>query len=75
MSKLRAGNLTAKDFGRTQTARGAELGTISPDTMLPICPAPEGLGIIVAGGPGTHSVYVPSFGNTRAVTREVFCPA
>ena len=74
-SKLRAGNLTAKDFGRTQTARGAELGAISPDTMLPICPAPEGLGIIVAGGPGTHSVYVPSFGNTRAVTREVFCPA
>jgi hypothetical protein len=27
--------------------------------------------VIVAGGPGTHSVYVPCFGNTRAVTREI----
>jgi hypothetical protein len=27
--------------------------------------------LIVAGGPGTHSVYVPCFGNSRAVTREI----
>jgi hypothetical protein len=27
--------------------------------------------LIVAGGAGTHSVYVPCFGNSRAVTREV----
>ncbi len=27
--------------------------------------------IIVAGSPGTHSVYVPSFGDTRSVTREI----
>jgi hypothetical protein len=54
-----------------QTARANELGAITRDSMLPICPAPEGMGIIVAGGPGTHSVYVPSFGNTRSATREV----
>jgi hypothetical protein len=27
--------------------------------------------LIVAGGAGTHSVYVPCFGNSRAVTREI----
>ena len=27
--------------------------------------------LIVAGGPGTHSVYVPCFGNSRAVSVEV----
>ena len=27
--------------------------------------------LIVAGGPGTHSVYVPCFGNSRAVTELI----
>ena len=71
MSKLPARQLDEIDMQWTQNVRRAELGTITPDTMLPICAAPEGLGILVAGGPGTHSVYVPSFGNTRPVTREV----
>jgi hypothetical protein len=30
---------------------------------------PEDLIVIVAGGAGKHSQYVPTFGNTRAVTR------
>jgi len=34
-----------------------------------IAPNADGIGIVVAGGPGTHSVYVPCFGNSRAVTR------
>ena len=25
----------------------------------------------VAGGPGTHTTYVPCFGNSRAVTKEI----
>jgi hypothetical protein len=39
--------------------------------MLPVSVRPEEIGILVAGGPGTHSVYVPSFGDSRAVTRVV----
>ncbi len=70
-SKMRAGRMAAKDLARTQIARRAELGEIGPDTLLPIAPAPEHIGLIVAGGPGTHSVYVPSFGDTRSVTREI----
>ena len=70
-SKMRAARMAAKDRARTQVARRAELGEIQPDTLLPIAPAPEQIGIIVAGGPGTHSVYVPSFGDTRSVTRKI----
>jgi len=70
-SKMPAHRLAAKDLARTQNARRAELGEIGPNTMLPISVRPEDFGIIVAGGPGTHSVYVPVSGHSRSVTREI----
>jgi hypothetical protein len=70
-SKMAAGRMAAKDLARTRVARTGELGPITEATLLPICPSPDSIGIVVAGGPGTHSVYVPSFGDTRAVTREI----
>ena len=74
-SKMPAGRMAAKDRLRTGDARRAELGEIGPDTMLPISTQPELIGIVVAGGPGTHSVYVPTYGNSRSVTRKVVCNA
>ncbi len=71
LSKIPADRMTAKDLGRVRDSRSHELGEIGPDTLLPISPRPDAIGIIVAGGPGTHSVYVPCFGNSLAVTREV----
>jgi len=70
-SKMKAGCMSARDMKRAVDSRSGELGAIGPETLLPISPAPEQIGVVVAGGPGTHSIYVPSFGNTRAVTREV----
>jgi hypothetical protein len=70
-SKLAAGRMAAADLARTKIARAAELGAISPETLLPISQKAEDIGILVAGGPGTHSTYVPSFGDSRSVTREV----
>jgi hypothetical protein len=70
-SMMPAGRMTEKDLLRVASSRAMELGTIRPDTLLPISPRPEDIGIIVAGGPGTHSVYVPCFGNSRAVTRAI----
>jgi len=70
-SRLPAGRMTQKDLLRVTASRAAELGAIRPDTLLPISPRPEDIWIVVAGGPGTHSVYVPCFGNSRAVTREI----
>ena len=70
-SKMPASELSAEDLSRAQPSRAAELGTIGPDTLLPISQKPDDIGIIVAGGSGAHSVYVPCFGNTRSVTIEI----
>ncbi len=70
-SKMPARRMTAKDLLRVEASRTKELGKIGPDTLLPISQRPEDIGLVVAGGPGTHTVYVPCFGNSRAVTREI----
>ena len=70
-SKLLASRLTAKDYTRPAHARAAELVSMTPDTLIPITADPAQIGIIVAGGPGTHSVYVPGFGNSKPVTRPL----
>ncbi|MBI3917660.1 MAG: hypothetical protein HY322_11705, partial [Betaproteobacteria bacterium] len=70
-SRMPARHMSARDLLRTRESRRAELGEIGPNTLLPIAKRPDDIGIIVAGGAGTHSVYIPCFGNSRAVTREV----
>ena len=70
-SKLPVDRLAAKDRMRLQHTRGAELGQFYADTRIPISITPEEISIIVAGGPGTHSVHVPTFGHTRSVTRKI----
>ena len=43
-----------------------------PDAPVPMVNAPEDLTIIVLGGPGKHSSWLPTFGgSTRSVTREI----
>ena len=70
-SKMRAGLMAGRDLQRVLDSRTVELGTITHDTLLPISTRPEEICIMVAGGPGTHSVYVPCFGNSFAATREI----
>ncbi len=71
MSKLHVDRLAAKDRMRLQHTRGAELGQFGADTKIPISIKPEEVSIVVAGGPGTHSVHVPTFGHTRSVTKII----
>lgn len=70
-SKMAVRQLSVKEIDRARASRTAELGELHDDTLLPISPRPEDIQLIVAGGPGTHSVYVPCFGNSRAVTRRI----
>ena len=67
-SKMPAGRSRGSEFERTVTARQAELGQIGPETLLPITVVPEDIGVIVAGGTGSHSVFVPVSAHTQAVT-------
>ena len=43
------------------------------DAMIPVCRAPDQIGIMVAGGPGKHSAYLPGWGS-RSVTRKIEIP-
>ena len=70
-SRLAASRLAVRDLGRVQAARTAELGEITPETMLPIAVSPDDVNFIVAGGDGTHSVYIPVSGHSFSVTREI----
>ena len=73
-SKLRASRVRGHDLERMQVGRREELGEIRDDTLVPISVRPEDINIIVAGGPGAHSVYVPVSGGSRSVTREILLP-
>ncbi len=42
-----------------------------PDALVPIAERWENLMVVVAGGAGKHSCWVPTFGMTRSVTRPV----
>ena len=70
-TKMRAGRMADKDLARVHDSRTEEFGVITDDTMLPITKRPEDILILVTGAAGTHSVYVPSFGNSRCVSRPV----
>ena len=70
-SKMPVKSLAAKEIERAKASRTDELGELTPETLLPISPKPEDVWLVVAGGAGTHSVYVPCFGNSRAITREI----
>ncbi|MPZ89564.1 MAG: hypothetical protein GEU81_16175 [Nitriliruptorales bacterium] len=44
------------------------------DGVIPLLDSADDLLVLVAGGPGKHSVFVPTFGSTEAVTVPVLTP-
>ena len=50
--------------------RQRDLGLLADETLVPFAERPEDVLIVVAGasGAGAHSLCLPTFGNTRAVT-------
>ncbi len=44
------------------------------DTMVVMVQRPEDVIVVVAGGEGKHSMYLPGYGATRALTRPVLRP-
>lgn len=70
-SKIRAGRSKGSEFERMATGRRAELGEIGPNSMVPISEKADDISIVVAGGPGSHSMFVPVSAHTRSVTKEI----
>jgi hypothetical protein len=42
-----------------------------PETPVPPCQSADDVMVIVLGGAGKHSMYIPTFGETRSVTRAL----
>ena len=54
------------------TAQGVPVPLFERAALAPIADNPESIHVIVAGGPGKHSAWLPTFGNmTRPVTMPV----
>ena len=71
LSMMPASRMSDREMLRVSGQRREELGEITANTLLPISRKAEDILIAVCGGPGTHSIYVPGFGNSRSVTREI----
>lgn len=54
---------------RLKVKYGDRYKNFGPDDLIPIAQDPEKFVVIVIGGAGKHSAYIPSFGNTTSVTR------
>ena len=46
-------------------------GDADPDTLVSMVERAEDFIVVVIGGAGKHSAYIPTFGNTHAVTRAL----
>jgi hypothetical protein len=48
-----------------------EFAEAGPDCLIPLMKSVDNLYVIVLGGPGKHSAYLPTFGATHPVTRPL----
>jgi hypothetical protein len=48
-----------------------EFTEAGPDRMVPVMKSAENAHLVVIGGAGKHSAYVPTFGATQPITRAL----
>lgn len=70
-SHMRAGRHRGSDLERLRAARHPELGSIDEDRPIPISVSPGDITLVVAGGPGAHSVFLPVSAHSRPVSVAV----
>ena len=56
-------------------ARYEEAGHMPENDSYRVAPTPDDIHVAVAGGPGKHSAWIPSFGGTAAISIRVKPPA
>jgi hypothetical protein len=44
------------------------------EARCPIVGKPDDIHIVVRGGPGKHSAFIPTFGTSKSVTRRIEVP-
>ena len=51
--------------------RRPQLFADSEPEAVPVADGPENILLAVAGGPGSHTLFFPTYGETRAVTKPI----
>ena len=69
-------NVPASTSGRFSPENAAHFlgeaaGKSPAQTRVPVVSSAQDLIVLVAGGAGKHSCFIPTFGETRAVTRPL----
>lgn len=54
-----------------RTPRFDDLGTLHPDSEIPMVADPADILVCVTGGPSMHSTFMPSFGGSEPVSARV----
>jgi hypothetical protein len=65
------GGFTSKNLARFESIYPEGFTDRSPDAVLRIARDWRDIMVIVAGGAGKHSAFIPTFGATRSVTRKI----
>jgi hypothetical protein len=69
---LPLGSFSRENIDRRFRVKFAErFATAGDDARVPMAQCADDIMIIVAGGAGKHSMYIPTFGETRSVTRAL----
>lgn len=59
------------NFLHIKRMRGLSFGYEDKSARMMISSSPKEINIIVAGGPGKHTMWVPTFGSTHSVIRQI----
>ena len=71
-ARLPLGNFSQENIDRRFRVEFAErFANANLDALVPVVQRAEDIAIIVLGGAGKHSAYIPTFGGTRSVTRAL----
>ncbi len=70
-AKVLASRFSPENFDHYMRREKDRLGDVTPDTLVGYGHCAEDILILVAGGAGKHSCFIPTFGNTRAITRPI----
>ncbi len=71
-ARLPLGRFSPENIDRRFRVTFAErFATADLDALVPVVQRAEDIAIIVLGGAGKHSAYIPTFGGTRSVTRAL----
>ena len=70
-ARIAAARFSPENLTRLASGAADQAAALPPETLVPCAASAEAIMVVVAGGAGKHSCFIPTFGNTRAITRPL----